>query len=49
MRQVCLEILGKSDLLEEDLPLIVVVAKSPHSNLELSLLDSHSCPMCASP
>jgi hypothetical protein len=43
MRPVCLERLGKSDLLDEDSPLMTIVAKSSFSDSELSSLESHSC------
>jgi hypothetical protein len=37
-----LERLGKSDLLDEDSPLMTIVAKSSLSDSELSSLESHS-------
>jgi hypothetical protein len=42
IRHVCLEKLGKSDLLIYDLPLMTLVAKSPLSDLELSSLEFQS-------
>jgi hypothetical protein len=42
MRHVCFEILGKSDLFDEDLPLTPMVAKSSLSDSELSSLEFHS-------
>jgi hypothetical protein len=44
MRHVCFESLGKSDLLDEALPLMVMVATSSLNNSELSSLEFHSCP-----
>jgi hypothetical protein len=48
MRHVCLERLGKSELLGEDLPLTTMVVKSSLSDSELSSFNSHSCPIWAS-
>jgi hypothetical protein len=50
IRQVYFPLLrfGKSDLLEEEEPLIATVATSTLSESELSSLESHSLPMCAS-
>jgi hypothetical protein len=42
IRQVCFERLVKSDLLEEESPLMAMVAKSPLSDSELSSLEFHS-------
>jgi hypothetical protein len=42
MRHVCLGRFGKSDLLDEALPLMAMVAKSSVSNSKLSSLDFHS-------
>jgi hypothetical protein len=42
MRHVCFERLGKSDLLDEVLPLIAMVATSSLSDSELSSLEFHS-------
>jgi hypothetical protein len=44
MRQVCFESLGKSDLLDEVLPLIAMVATSLLFDSELSSLEFHSWP-----
>jgi hypothetical protein len=44
MRHVCFESLGKSDLLDEALPLMAMVAKSSLSDSELSSLEFHSWP-----
>jgi hypothetical protein len=42
IRHVCFESLGKSDLLDEVLPLMAMVAKSSLFNSELSSLEFHS-------
>jgi hypothetical protein len=42
MRHVCLGRLGKSDLLDMDLPLMLMVAKSSLFNLKLLSLKFHS-------
>jgi hypothetical protein len=42
MRHVCLERLGKSDLLDKDLPMMAMVAKSSLFDSELSSLEFHS-------
>jgi hypothetical protein len=42
MRHVCFESLGKSDLLDEALPLMAMVAMSSLSDSELSSLVFHS-------
>jgi hypothetical protein len=42
MRHVFLERLEKSDLLDEDFPLMAMVAKSSLSDLELSSLEFYS-------
>jgi hypothetical protein len=47
MRHVCFESLGKSDLLDEILPLIAMVATSSLSDSELSSLEFHSWPTWA--
>jgi hypothetical protein len=44
MRHVCLERLGKSDLLDNDFSLMAMVAKSSLSDSELSSLEFHSLP-----
>jgi hypothetical protein len=44
MRHVCFDSMRKSDLLNEALPLMTMVAKSSLFNLELSSLEFHSCP-----
>jgi hypothetical protein len=45
MRHVCLERFRKNGLFEEDSPLMTMVAKLSLSDLELSSLESHSCPI----
>jgi hypothetical protein len=42
MRHVCFERFGKSDLLDETLPLMAMVSKSLLSNSELSSLEFYS-------
>jgi hypothetical protein len=42
MRHVCFESLGKSDLLDEALPLMAMVAKSLLSDSEFLSLEFHS-------
>jgi hypothetical protein len=42
MRHVYFESLGKSDLLDQALPLMAMVAKSSFSDSELSSLEFHS-------
>jgi hypothetical protein len=42
MRHVCLKRFGKSDLLDEALPLMAMVAKLSLSDSELSPLEFHS-------
>jgi hypothetical protein len=44
MSHVCFESLGKSDLLDEALPLMAMVATSSLSESELSSLEFHSSP-----
>jgi hypothetical protein len=45
MRHVRFESLGKSDLLDEVLPMIAMVATSSISDSELSSLEFHSWPI----
>jgi hypothetical protein len=47
MRHVCFESLGKSDLLDEVLPLIAMVTISSLSDPEISSLEFHFWPTCA--
>jgi hypothetical protein len=42
MRHVCFENFGKSDLLDEALPLMAMVAKSSLTDFKLSSLEFHS-------
>jgi hypothetical protein len=44
MRHVCFESLGKSDLLDEALPLMAMVAKSSLFDSKLSSLEFYSGP-----
>jgi hypothetical protein len=49
MRHVCLGRFIKSDLLDEALPLMLMVAKSSLSDSELSSLEFYSLPILACP